>query len=180
MNEIPFVGVTQFVKMFGPALGYALAALCLNIFIDPSRTPRITSQDPRWLGAWWIGMLVLGVISTITALLVSLFPKRLPRYVAKEEFYRNNSMEDPLPIDDDKIKEKHVTMMEEVKDDDENSDSVSSMSDLWETAMRILKNKIFMFNLTGLILYFFGVFPYWIFLAKYIEVQYRKSASEAK
>lgn len=121
-------------------------------------------------------MLVLGVISTLTAILVSLFPKRLPRYVAKEEFYK--SANESPERDEGSIEKINKTL----DDEEEDPEVVATMSiaDLGETAMRILKNKIFMFNLTGLILYFFGVFPYWVFLAKYIEVQYRKSASEAK
>lgn len=55
-----------------------------------------------------------------------------------------------------------------------------SLADLWTTTMRMLKNKIFMLNLVALIFYFYGCFPYWIFLAKYMEVQYKTTASEAK
>lgn len=41
--------------MLGPAIGYALASLCLKFYISPTLTPKIDNKDPRWLGAWWIG-----------------------------------------------------------------------------------------------------------------------------
>ena len=41
--------------MLGPAIGYALASLCLKFYISPSLTPTVGTDDPRWLGAWWLG-----------------------------------------------------------------------------------------------------------------------------
>lgn len=164
-------------KMFGPALGYTLASFCLKIFIEPSKTPVITTEDPRWIGAWWIGTLILGVICTLTAFLISLFPKRMPRFVAKTEFQKKSQEMEKI------LKGNEMKSSEEVdkEEEDDKADKVPmSMADLWTTTMRILKNKIFMLNLIGIIFYFYGVFPYWIFLSKYIEVQYRTSASEAK
>jgi hypothetical protein len=48
-------GFSYFLRMLGPAIGYALASLCLKIYISPSLTPTVTMDDPRWLGAWWLG-----------------------------------------------------------------------------------------------------------------------------
>lgn len=175
-------GLTQFVKMFGPALGFALASLCLKIFIDPSATPLITPEDPRWIGAWWIGMIVLGLLSTITAFLVSLFPKRMPRYVAKMEYQQklDGELQDKIEVEA-MIGEQKVPPGIELDDGDyEMNPHSTSLAGLWETTLRIFRNKIFMLNMAGLILYFYGCFPYWIFLSKYIEVQYKLSASEAK
>ena len=50
-----FVGLSYFIRMLGPAIGYTLASFCLSIYISPTLTPFITKSDPRWLGAWWIG-----------------------------------------------------------------------------------------------------------------------------
>lgn len=61
------LGITYFMRMCGPAGGYFIAAKLLNLYIEPSLTPTITTEDQRWLGAWWIGWLVLAVPSLITA-----------------------------------------------------------------------------------------------------------------
>lgn len=41
--------------MTGPMLGYMVSAYTLTKFIEPSLTPTITNEDPRWIGAWWMG-----------------------------------------------------------------------------------------------------------------------------
>lgn len=37
-------------RMIGPILGYGFAYLTMRVYIDPSKTPIITQDDPRWLG----------------------------------------------------------------------------------------------------------------------------------
>lgn len=177
MTFLSFIpGVNHFIKMFGPALGFALASICLRIFIEPSKTPIITPEDPRWIGAWWIGMLALGVMCTGTAFTLSLFPKRMPRFVAKQAFEKR-SVEEQSYME----MEKMVVEEEENGEEDSTEDVIpKTMDDLWVATLRILKNKIFMLNVCGIIFYFYGAFPYWLFLAKYIEVQYRLSASQSK
>lgn len=58
--------------MLGPALGYTLASYCLQLYIAPSLTPTINNIDPRWLGAWWLGWIVLGALLTVAALFLGL------------------------------------------------------------------------------------------------------------
>jgi hypothetical protein len=35
-------------------------------------------KDPRWLGAWWLGYLIIGLSTMFNALIVSGFPQSLP------------------------------------------------------------------------------------------------------
>ena len=70
-------------RMLGPAIGYALASFCLKLYISPTLTPTITMSDPRWMGAWWLGWLILAVILLIASSLLALFPKTLPRAAAR-------------------------------------------------------------------------------------------------
>lgn len=37
-------------RMFGPVIGFALAYFTMSLYIDPSLTPTIKKNDPRWLG----------------------------------------------------------------------------------------------------------------------------------
>lgn len=62
----------------GPAVGFVLAYICLNVYIDPAKTPVISKKDPRWLGAWWLGWILLGTIMFLFALLMAMFPQHLP------------------------------------------------------------------------------------------------------
>ena len=48
---------------------------------------------------------------------------------------------------------------------------------MMNTFKRLLMNKTLMLNNLAAVFYFFGYMPYWIFMPKYIETQYRQSAS---
>lgn len=65
-------------RMFGPVIGFFLGYVTLNIYIDPTKTPLITNKDPRWMGAWWLGWVLLGSAMFIFAFLIGMFPKVLP------------------------------------------------------------------------------------------------------
>lgn len=65
-------------RMFGPVLGYYLGFFTLNIYVDPSKTPIITNKDPRWVGAWWLGWILLSILLLIFSVLIALFPRKLP------------------------------------------------------------------------------------------------------
>lgn len=60
-----FSGFSYFLRMLGPAIGYALASFCLKLYISPSLTPTIGMGDPRWLGAWWLGKRIEYFIITV-------------------------------------------------------------------------------------------------------------------
>lgn len=56
------------------------------LFIDVDMSPR----DPRWLGAWWLGFVVFGVLTFIFALPMLCFPryladKKSKNYIDKEK-----------------------------------------------------------------------------------------------
>ncbi|KAF8560458.1 hypothetical protein P879_10148 [Paragonimus westermani] len=64
----------------GPACGFLAGAGFLSVYIDsPLVRPRsgLTRNNPLWLGAWWMGMLVCAAITSVAALPVIAFPKRL-------------------------------------------------------------------------------------------------------
>lgn len=39
--------------------------------------PGFKSEDPRWVGAWWLGALILALIISIFALAIASFPKTM-------------------------------------------------------------------------------------------------------
>nr|CDS25813.1 Solute carrier organic anion transporter family [Hymenolepis microstoma] len=66
----------------GPAFGFMAGAAFLQIYIDaPSIQPPASQLDvysQSWLGAWWLGMVIFGVVTCLPAIPVLLFPRRLP------------------------------------------------------------------------------------------------------
>nr|CAD7444209.1 unnamed protein product [Timema bartmani] len=77
-NAPLLLGMVLSLRMLGPAAGFAFSSFCLSLYIDPTLTPVIKPTDPRWLGAWWLGWLVLGVLMLVFAFLISWFPRELP------------------------------------------------------------------------------------------------------
>lgn len=154
------VSVSYFLRMLGPAIGYTLASYCLKLYISPSMTPTITNKDPRWLGAWWLGWLVLGLLLGFFAIFMGMFPKQLPRAAIRRRIATE--------------KQKLGVKLSEVKKENE---LPASFKDMMITFKRLLKNKILMLNNIASVFYFFGFMPYWIFTPKYIETQYKQSAS---
>ena len=65
-------------------MGFILGFACLNLYIDPSLHPVIDQQDPRWLGAWWLGWLILGSLLALFTFLIAMFPRELEQPASKE------------------------------------------------------------------------------------------------
>nr|CAD7602918.1 unnamed protein product [Timema genevievae] len=157
-HKIPFlISLSHFLRLLGPAIGYSLASLSLEFFISPTLTPLIGTKDPRWLGAWWSGWILLGCVMFLFGLLLSLFPKTLPDAAVRKMV----------------ANEKRRLMGAEPEKEHEKP----SFKDMIATFRRLLTNKPYMAIQISHIIYIFGYMPYWIFMPKYIETQYRRSAS---
>uniref|UniRef100_A0A6P4FCP7 Solute carrier organic anion transporter family member n=1 Tax=Drosophila rhopaloa TaxID=1041015 RepID=A0A6P4FCP7_DRORH len=149
------LSMSSLLRMLGPAIGYSLAALCLRLYIEPTLEPLIGREDPRWLGAWWLGWIVLAAITLISALFLFMFPKELPSSRKRRLQLKQTERKMSLPL-----KER-------------------SFGDMMKTVRRLARNKVYVYNTFASILYFFGYMAYWIFTPKYIETQYRQSAATA-
>ncbi|XP_017886610.1 solute carrier organic anion transporter family member 2A1 [Ceratina calcarata] len=154
------ISFSYFLRMLGPAIGYGLASFSLKFYISPTLTPTITTQDPRWLGAWWLGWIILAFLLFIFASIIALFPKTLPRAAARKALAleRNKSASS-------------------IKGEKEEPELPASLSDMLRTFKRLLTNTTLMCNNLATVFYFMGYMPYWIFMPKYIETQYKQSAS---
>ncbi|XP_039482175.1 solute carrier organic anion transporter family member 74D [Drosophila santomea] len=141
---------SSFLRMLGPAMGFSMVSLCLRLYIDPFKKPLITTSDPRWMGAWWLGWILLTIILMISAVFVGMFPKEMPSAKARR---LKADGEGDIPL------------------------AERSFQDMLDSLKRLASNKVYVYNMMASILYFFGYMPYWIFTPKYIEIQYRQSAS---
>ncbi|XP_026686473.1 solute carrier organic anion transporter family member 4C1-like isoform X1 [Diaphorina citri] len=153
------ISFSFFIKMLGPVGGYCLAAWCLNMFISPELTPTIITKDPRWLGAWWLGWVIVAVIMAFFSFMIALFPKELPDRAVRK-------------LLEDQTKDEVTKKKEEVE-------AQISWKDMKITFGRLLRNKILMCSTVGSLFYCFGYYPYWTYMPKYIEMQYKVSASKS-
>ncbi|CAO1324723.1 unnamed protein product [Diamesa tonsa] len=155
------ISFSYFLRLLGPAGGYALASYCLKIYISPDLTPVIDNNDPRWLGAWWLGWIILGTFLFGFAFFMMMFPKELPRAAVRRKV----------------ALERKKRGLKSLEGDAPTDEIPASVNDMFITFKRLLKNVTFMLNNAASIFYYFGFMPYWIFTPKYIETQYKQSAS---
>ncbi|NXP19485.1 SO4C1 protein, partial [Scytalopus superciliaris] len=80
-----YIGIGYAMSLLGPAIGYVVGGQLLNVYIDiyiPERQDttyiKVEQDDPRWLGAWWIGFLACFFTIWILMIPFSMFPKHLP------------------------------------------------------------------------------------------------------
>ncbi|XP_027752513.1 solute carrier organic anion transporter family member 4C1 [Empidonax traillii] len=75
-----YIGIAYAMSLLGPAIGYVAGGQLLNVYIDiqiPEST-KVDQDDPRWLGAWWIGFLACFFAIWLLIIPFSMFPKHLP------------------------------------------------------------------------------------------------------
>uniref|UniRef100_A0A8C5ML84 Solute carrier organic anion transporter family member n=1 Tax=Leptobrachium leishanense TaxID=445787 RepID=A0A8C5ML84_9ANUR len=82
-NTPLYLACLHTVALFGPMTGFMLgsylAALYVDIgFVDVDSIS-ITPRDIRWVGAWWLGFLVAGVITLLSGIPFCFLPKSLEK-----------------------------------------------------------------------------------------------------
>ncbi|XP_073534044.1 solute carrier organic anion transporter family member 4C1 isoform X2 [Phyllobates terribilis] len=75
-----YIGIAYGMSVVGPAIGYLIGGQTLNIYIDFEKVDSVpmSPNDPRWLGAWWIAFLIVGLVTWMLIVPFSCFPKHLP------------------------------------------------------------------------------------------------------
>ncbi|XP_055338490.1 solute carrier organic anion transporter family member 74D-like [Paramacrobiotus metropolitanus] len=71
-----YFAISFFGRIFGPMLGFGLGAICNSIFLDGSK-PNFAPTDPRWISAWYLGILITGGAMIIFSFFIGYFPPRI-------------------------------------------------------------------------------------------------------
>ena len=154
-------GVIWAARLLGPSIGYALGFAALRVYVDPSAEVDFDEDDPRWIGAWWLGFPVIAALLLCLAPLLFLFPQRLPS-------------RDGGDTDAAKMAE---------GEGDGGAEEIGSAKEFAKETLRIyrrlLSSPIYVFNMGSLIFSFFGFIGFTQFLPKYLEFHYRQTASKA-
>eukprot|EP00091_Calanus_sinicus_P007926 TRINITY_DN19291_c0_g1_i1.p1 TRINITY_DN19291_c0_g1~~TRINITY_DN19291_c0_g1_i1.p1 ORF type:complete len:237 (-),score=52.26 TRINITY_DN19291_c0_g1_i1:76-786(-) len=65
-------------RTLGPAFGYVLGGATLKMYVSPGMGGDLKEGDSGFLGAWWLGFIVIALTTTVIAPFLGLFPERLP------------------------------------------------------------------------------------------------------
>ncbi|XP_012577232.1 PREDICTED: solute carrier organic anion transporter family member 4C1 [Condylura cristata] len=159
-----YIGIGYAMSILGPAIGYVLGGQLLTMYIDVGfgQSIDITEDDPRWLGAWWIGFLLIWLFAWSLILPFSCFPKHLPG-TAK--------------IQDGKTSQTHQVKNCSLKHKDENFGK--SFKDFPAALKSLLRNTVFMCLVLSTSSEALVTTGFATFLPKFIENQFGLSSSFA-
>ncbi|KAG5676086.1 hypothetical protein PVAND_005940 [Polypedilum vanderplanki] len=189
-NTPLFLACVFSLRTIGPLIGFALGFACLKIYIDPTLTPIIDSKDPRWMGAYWLGWVFIGIAQIIVAILIGLFPRELPKKQAENENLRDSKevpkilksnhdlfSEESLPLKGSMPHNEQI--LGSINDFRSLNDISPTLENLPATLIRLFKNKLLMYNTLSGIFYILGASAFITFMSKYLEVQFHRSAADA-
>ncbi|KAM6986872.1 solute carrier organic anion transporter family member 1C1 [Aplochiton taeniatus] len=173
-NAALYVGCVQTISVIGPVFGYLLGSLCAKIYVDIGfvnmESITITPEDARWVGAWWLGYLIAGVITLLSALPFWFLPRFLP--VPGDKGPGQFSLERASFIKDSSLREQKYPA-------DEPTNFLEMAKDFVPTLKTLLGNPVYFIYLCITIIQLNSLIGMVTYKPKYIEQHYGQSASKA-
>ncbi|GAB6030943.1 hypothetical protein CHUAL_007768 [Chamberlinius hualienensis] len=162
-----YIGCMYSMVAFGPVCGFLLGGFLLSYYVDDflSSNPRdvvITSVHPRWIGAWWGGFLIIGVLLLIVAAPFFAFPKTL-RCEKKKVM---TSYVKSGPSNDETKSQSASTYGRRVKD---------IPISIW----KLISNPVYVVTCLGSCMELMIISGFIVFLPKYLETQYSLGIPQA-
>uniref|UniRef100_A0AAX7SQE3 Solute carrier organic anion transporter family member n=1 Tax=Astatotilapia calliptera TaxID=8154 RepID=A0AAX7SQE3_ASTCA len=173
-NAALYVGCVQTISVVGPVFGYLLGSLCAKIYVDigfvKMETITITPSDSRWVGAWWLGYLIAGVITLLSAIPFWFLPRSLP--VSRPEVPEKCTPEQTSFI-------KGSPLLKHKYSADEHTSFIEMAKDFIPTLRTLLAHPVYLVYLCVTIIQLNSLIGMVTYKPKYIEQHFRQSASKA-
>ena len=125
------------------------------MYVVPGGEGSLQEGESGWLGAWWLGFIVISIVTLIFAPLLALFPERLPTEEDTEA---------------KRLEQKKIEVPQSPRD---------YVMETFNCGKRLLKNKVYVFNSLSTIAFLFGVVGFGTFVPKYFEYHFRRSTSSS-
>ncbi|OCT89765.1 solute carrier organic anion transporter family member 3A1 [Xenopus laevis] len=174
-----YIGILFTMLVFGPACGFILGSFCTKIYVDAFLTDTskldITPEDPRWIGAWWAGFLLCGVLLFFSSLPMFGFPQSLSPQIDRSE----ESEQTMLP---DTEYERPKPSNGVLRHSSETGDGTSCFQQLRvipKVTKHLLSNPVFTCIVLAACMEIAVVAGFAAFLGKYLEQQFNLTTSSA-
>ncbi|KAJ8381717.1 hypothetical protein SKAU_G00024950 [Synaphobranchus kaupii] len=173
-NAAFYIGCVQTISIIGPVFGYLLGSLCAKIYVDigfvDMENITITPGDARWVGAWWLGYLIAGVITLFSAIPFWFLPKSLPASASQPD--AKCSPEQSYFIRDSPHREPKYRP-------EEPTNFMEMAKEFLPSLKHLFRNPVYLIYLCVTIIQFNSLIGMVTYKPKYIEQHYGQSASKA-
>ncbi|XP_049948541.1 solute carrier organic anion transporter family member 5A1 [Schistocerca serialis cubense] len=169
-----YIGCMYSMAAFGPVLGFLLGAYLLSFHMD-SFSGTIVNIDPgdrRWVGMWWGGFLLCGLLLILVAIPFYAFPKTLQR--EKEKIRMLEKARPPDAPRPHKSTDPN-TSCGQTNDSGYGKDIKDIPRSMW----RLVCNPVYVVTCLGACMELIIVSGFVVFLPKYLETQFSLGKSQA-
>ncbi|RWS08847.1 solute carrier organic anion transporter family member 5A1-like protein [Dinothrombium tinctorium] len=175
---------------FGLVCGFLLGGYFITIHENSFGTGTIPADiyngHPKWIGAWWMGFILLGILLILISFPFFAFPKKLKKHVKKEKALvcdqsLNNQKEEcssqiaTMKMGAD-IKCNEVIVSQPPK---QKQDYGRNLKDIPSCMWRLLTNPVYIITCLGSCMELCIVSGFLVFLPKYLETQFTINKSNA-
>ncbi|XP_047242350.1 solute carrier organic anion transporter family member 1C1-like isoform X1 [Girardinichthys multiradiatus] len=175
-NAALYIGCVQTISIIGPVFGFLLGSLCAKIYVDVGyvdmETITITPEDARWVGAWWLGYLIAGTVTLLSAVPFWFLPKSLPMPVDKHD-------SSCTPEQTRFIKDADSPTLDHKIRLEEPANLHVMANEFVPTLKTLLGNPVYILYLGVTVIQFNSLIGMVTYKPKYIEQHYGQSASKA-
>uniref|UniRef100_A0A8C5DGQ0 Solute carrier organic anion transporter family member n=1 Tax=Gouania willdenowi TaxID=441366 RepID=A0A8C5DGQ0_GOUWI len=166
------------VGILGPMVGFMLGSFLAKVYVDVGfvdlEAITITHKDSRWVGAWWLGFIITGIVMLMSSIPFWFFPKSLPKQRSKEEEETNTEL-DTVAEQENFIPEQEPNHEEQEKD----VSLVELAKDFIPSLKRLFSSSIYSMLILTYLVAVNGFIGMITFKPKYMEQVFGQAASRA-
>ncbi|XP_043337605.1 solute carrier organic anion transporter family member 2B1 isoform X7 [Cervus canadensis] len=188
-NSPLYLGILFAVTMMGPGMSYGLGSLMLRLYVDIDRMPEgginLTSKDPRWVGAWWLGFLISAGVVALAAIPYFFFPKEMPKEKQELRFRRKGLAVSDPPVSKGEDSSSEQSPAESLEKKDNLAQMAPDLTVIQfvkvfpRVLLRTLRHPIFLLVVLSQVCMSSMVAGMATFLPKFLERQFSITASYA-
>ncbi|XP_006121345.2 solute carrier organic anion transporter family member 1C1-like [Pelodiscus sinensis] len=172
-NSAFYIGAIRSSGMVGPTLGFLLGSFCANLWVDIGvvdlESLTINPKDIRWVGAWWLGLVICAAVNFLASLPFWFLPYSLPKEGEERNFKKLS--ESSITIQED-----HCNIEPTNQPQLKFSEAVK---DFLPTLKKLLGNPVFLVYLLLTVLQYNSMVGLITFETKFMEQQFNISVSRA-